>query len=205
MRCGFCHNPHLVLEPESSEQIQEDEIIKFLKKREPVLDALTISGGEPLLQKGLFSFLSRVKEETKLLVKLDTNGSFPKRLSQIIDTGLVDYSAMDVKTSPAKYSELAGMKIDFGLIAESANILKSGGVDYELRTTCIPGYAELEDIQAIGKEISGVKNYYLQQYVNSTDLISQDFANLTPYGVEHLESLRHAVLDFSENCSIRGV
>ncbi len=204
MRCGYCHNPHLVINPDSSEKIEEDELIAFLKKRGPLLDAITISGGEPLLRKRLFSFISRIKEETPLLVKLDTNGLLPQKLSEAIDTELIDYFAMDMKTSPSKYAELAGVKMDFGRIVESANILKDRGVEYELRTTCIPGYAELEDIKEIGEEISGVKNYYLQQYVNTEELICNNFMELEPYSTDHLESLRDEVLKFSENCTIRG-
>jgi len=205
LRCGYCHNPHLAVNPESLEKIDEEEIIKYLVKRKNLLDSVTISGGEPLLQKRLLSFINRVKEAAGLLVKIDTNGCFPDVLGDIICSGYVDYVAMDMKTSPQKYSKLTGTDFDFQKLMDSLNVLKDSGVEYELRTTCVPDFVTLEDIQSIAERTGRVKNYYLQQYVSSNELISEGFRNIIPYGTKDLEVLKLEVLKFADNCKIRGI
>ncbi len=204
LRCGYCHNPHLVIDPESHKKLDETEIINFLIKRKGLLDSVTISGGEPLLQKGLLSFMERVKESTGMMIKLDTNGSLPGNLKSVAGSGLLDYVALDIKTSPAKYPGLTGVDFKFENIIETLSILRDRGIDFEIRTTCVPGYVAIDDISLIGCETGRVSRYYLQQYVVDNDLISGDFMKIEPYGIDYLQLLRTEALKFSDNCVIRG-
>ena len=132
-RCPFCHNAGLVTHIDEG-AFSEEEVLAYLKKRKGVLDGVCVTGGEPLLQPGLPRFLERVKEEG-YAVKLDTNGSFPARLKELVCGGLVDYVAMDIKNAPEKYAETAGAAVRLEDIRESVSLLLSGAVDYEFRTT----------------------------------------------------------------------
>lgn len=170
-RCPFCHNSALVVE-KPIDAISTEEIFSFLKKRIGVLDGVCVTGGEPLLQKDVSEFLKRVKS-FGYSVKLDTNGSFPEKLSSLIEEKLVDYVAMDVKNSPDRYVFTAGERVDVNKIDESVALLKSGVVDYEFRTTIIKGHHDEESVASLAEWIKGAKRYYLQNFVDSGALIGK--------------------------------
>ena len=172
MRCPFCHNAPLVLGNDFEKQHDEwDEIIQFLRTRTKLLDAVCISGGEPTLQKGLKSRISEIKT-LGFLVKLDTNGTNPRVIKELVDANLVDYIAVDIKNSPAKYALTAGVEnFDLSPVQESVEFLLSSSVDYEFRTTVVKEFHDENDFLAIAKWLQGAKQYFLQQFVDSGNLI----------------------------------
>lgn len=168
-RCPFCHNAGLVTE--STQYEITEEVLNFLKSRQGILEGVCITGGEPLLQEGIEDFMRAVKE-MGYLIKLDTNGSFPARLKDLCKKGLVDYVAMDIKNSQKKYAATAGKKLfDLSSVTESVEFLKKGSVPYEFRTTVTKNFHTMEDLLDIASWISGCDSYYLQQFVNSGNLI----------------------------------
>ena len=199
-KCPFCHNARLVIK--EVDLIDEDEILSYLNKRRGILDGVCISGGEPMLQSDLFDFIKKVKD-LGLLVKLDTNGYFPDKLKEAIDQGLVDYVAMDIKNCREKYALTAGNdKIDIANIEKSVAILMSSGIDYEFRTTVTRELHTKEDFTKIGEWIKGAKRYYIQNFVDSHELISDTSSPLDSQG---LKALLEAVLPYVPNAELRGV
>ena len=170
LRCPFCHNATLVLEPHDSQNM-EDEVLEYLTRRRGLLDGVCITGGEPLLQPDLIDFMKKVKE-LGLAIKLDTNGSFPQRLKTILDTGLVDYVAMDVKSSPEGYAKAIGCEMDFSSFAESIALIKSSGIPHEFRTTAVKGIHSPEDFERIS-ELLGDEPYFIQGFVDSGNLLGE--------------------------------
>ena len=172
-RCPFCHNNSLVnVGGEQIAELSQEEITEFLKKRKNMLEGVCITGGEPLLQAGLVEFIKQVKE-LGYKVKLDTNGAFPDKLMQLVNEGLVDYVAMDVKNSRDLYYKTAGCAVDMDDVCRSVDFLKSGVVDYEFRTTVTGTFHTEKSIEDVAKWLSGAKRWYLQQFVNSGDLIDK--------------------------------
>lgn len=204
LRCGYCHNPELALNFPALEKIEEGDVLVFLEKRKGLLDGITVSGGEPAIDRGLIPFLEKVRS-LGLSVKLDTNGFFPRVISECIEKKLLDYVALDVKTSPEKYPALTGKPVDFSDVLSTLNILRESSVDYEIRTTCVPGYITVDDINKIGKAAGRVKNYYLQQFVNRNILIDSGIKLLAPYTVDYLKELKSVAEKFSDFCAIRGI
>ena len=149
LRCPFCHNSVLVFPEPEDETMTEDAFFQFLDKRAGVLDGVAVTGGEPLLTPDVLPFLARIKE-TGFAVKLDTNGSFPKRLREAVETGLVDYVAMDIKNSPEKYAATCGLPVfDLSKVQESVRFLMNGSIPYEFRTTVVDEFHEAADMEAI--------------------------------------------------------
>jgi len=204
LRCGYCHNPDLACNSDKLEKIDDEEVFFFLEKRKGLIDGITLSGGEPTLDKDLFDFLRRVKG-MGLLVKLDTNGFSPSVIEQCLSEKLVDYIAVDLKTSPLKYSSLTKRDPDFSLIILTLDIIRKSGIEYEIRTTCVPGFVTIEDITLIGEAVGHVKKWYLQQFVNTHTLIDPESEKLSPYPVRYLEMMRDEALKFADRCSIRGI
>ncbi len=204
LRCGYCHNPDLALNSPILERIEDSEVLAFLEKRKGLIDGVTVSGGEPAMDRGLIPFLTSVKA-LGLSVKLDTNGFFPRVISECIEKNLIDYSAVDVKTSPEKYPSLTGKDISFDDVLSTLNILKNSAVDFEIRTTCVPGFVTVEDITKIGEAVGPVKKYYLQQFVNINNLLDSGIKLLTPYTVDYLKELKSEAEKFSDFCTIRGI
>jgi len=163
-RCPFCHNPELVIGPSSEvNNITEKEFFDFLKKRVGKLEGVCITGGEPLIQNDIIDFIKKIKKRG-FLVKLDTNGTRPDTLKKIIDQGIVDYIAMDIKSSPKKYKSAAGLKADVKRVKLSVDMIMNSGINYEFRTTVVPGLHNYKDFDEISKWIKGAKYYYLQEY-----------------------------------------
>lgn len=171
-RCPFCHNASLVTHI-NEVSVSEEEIFTYLARRKGLLDGVVVTGGEPLLQSGLEDFLTKVKS-LGYAVKLDTNGSFPSKLKALVNKGLVDYVAMDVKNSREKYARTIGVNNPpLDEIDESIKFLISGEVDYEFRTTVTAGLHTSTDIEKIAEWIKGAKKYFLQNFVDSGDLVSE--------------------------------
>jgi pyruvate formate lyase activating enzyme len=162
-RCPFCYNVDLVLRPECLPDLDESGLLQHLRPRVKFVDALVISGGEPTLQPDLIPFLSEVRQ-TGLKIKLDTNGYQPAVLGQCLERGLLDYVAMDIKSSPGKYARAAGVPVDVARIQQSIALLLHSSVDFEFRTTVVPGLVDADDVRAIVQLISGARRYYLQAF-----------------------------------------
>jgi len=198
-RCPFCHNASLVRG--EGEDIPEEEFFKYLSKREGIIDGVAVTGGEPILQPSLPDFLRRIKE-MGFLVKLDTNGSYPERLRSLLEEGLVDYVAMDIKSSPEGYNRAAGCKVDMEKVRESVELLLSDKVDYEFRTTVAKGAVLFEDMEGIGRLIHGAKRYYLQGFVDSGDILGEGAG---AYSKEEMEEMLEAVKKYVPSAELRGV
>ena len=165
-RCPFCHNAGLVLAPESEPLIETEEVLKVLRKRKGILDGVCVTGGEPTLDPGLTGLLAQIKE-LGYPVKLDTNGTRPALVRELVDAGLVDYVAMDIKNSQEKYAETAGIRHpDLESITRMVEYLKSGVVDYEFRTTAVRQFHDSDSFRAIGTWIQGARRYYIQNFVD---------------------------------------
>ena len=193
-RCPFCHNGGLVLDPDSQPAIPEEEVLKFLQKRRGILQGVCITGGEPTLQPDLEDFICKVKE-MGYLVKLDTNGSRPEVLKSLLEKGLLDYVAMDIKASRENYAYAAGVRVSddaagmcttaaktpsavhvhvslLEKIRASVELLKNGTVPYEFRTTVVKGIHTSEEFDAIGQWLAGCRAYYLQAYRENENILA---------------------------------
>jgi len=185
MTCDYCHNKEFM----NSERLKDEKtIMEFLKCRKNVLDGVVISGGEPTLQKDLPDFCRKIKELTNLKIKIDTNGTNPKMLMQLIEEKLIDYIAMDIKAPKEKYKLLTG--IDYNHIEDSIRIVKM--FNGEFRTTVFPLLSE-EDIIKI-HEISKPKQLYLQQFVPTRT------CNIKPYDSEFILNISKKL-----GCEVRGL
>ena len=201
MRCPFCHNYELV-DGSAPPIMEEEELFAFLEKRKGLLDGVAFTGGEPCLQKNLPDLMKRVKQ-MGYSIKLDTNGNHPDMLRRMMEEGLLDYVAMDIKNSPDKYALTAGLRqIDMGPIRESVKMLMEGPVNYEFRTTCVAQFHEEEDFVKIGEWLEGAKAYFLQSF---TDRDSVPFGHLTAPTREEIYTFCRTVQRFIPNTHVRGV
>ena len=202
LRCPFCHNALLVTETAELEEIPEEDIFALLKKRRGILDGVAITGGEPLLQKDIRTFIEKVRA-LGFKVKLDTNGTFPGKLKELVTDGLVDYVAVDVKNCREKYAKTAGADgVDLDAVEETVAFLLENRVPYEFRTTVVKEFHTAEDIVKIGRWICGAENYYLQNFVDSGNLIGTGMNAVTK---AELIAMRDAVRPFVKNVQVRGV
>lgn len=201
-RCPFCHNAALVTHIDKESYLDIDEVLAYLKKRQGLLDGVVITGGEPLLQDGIEDFIAEIKS-LGYSVKLDTNGSFPEKLISIVEKGLVDYVAMDIKNSKEKYGMTVGLKnFDIAPIERSVDFLLQGKVDYEFRTTIVKGLHTLDDVQDIVVWLKGAHKYFLQNFVDSGDLISD---GLEPVSALLLKEMREKATETIPSVEIRGI
>lgn len=198
-RCPFCHNASLVLG--HGDRIEIEEFFSFLRLRKGILDGVAVTGGEPLLQPEIASFIQQIKE-MGFLVKLDTNGSFPQKLRELVGNHLVDYVAMDIKSSKKGYARTAGCAVDLESICESVDYLLGAPVEYEFRTTAAKGLVDPEDFAEIGQWIQGAQQYFIQGFVDSGDLLG---SGVCAYTKEEMEGLRNIVLPYVPSASLRGV
>ena len=200
--CPFCQNAELVTGHQQLSNIPEAEILGFLQERRGFLDGLVISGGEPTLQPDLGPWLAQIRE-IGLAIKLDTNGYRPQALASLIQNGLVDFVAMDIKSVPQRYHEAAGVPVDLARIQESLSILRSSGVAHELRTTVVPGIINPEDMDALAKFIAGDSPYALQQY-RPEGVLRPEFQGLTPYPISILEKMAARLCALGIPAIVRG-
>lgn len=201
-RCPFCHNARLVTEGNEDEQYGEDMVLSYLKKRVGILDGVCITGGEPLLHKELPDFIRKVKA-LGYQVKLDTNGSFPGILKSLVNEGLLDYVAMDVKNAMERYGETIDVPdFDTAPIEESIDFLLEGHVAYEFRTTVVAEFHTTQDIVSIAKRIQGAPKYFLQNFVDSGCLIGE---NLHSVDKNVMENMQNAARKHLSEVSLRGL
>ena len=202
-RCPFCHNALLVLPERLAQDTNEEQVLTFLKKRTGILDGVAITGGEPLIHKEIPAFLEKVKA-LGFSIKLDTNGSFPDMLESIVKAGLADRVAMDIKNSPERYAETIGLDhFDIAPVERSKEFLMSCGIDYEFRTTVVKGIHTEESLLGAAQWIAGAKEYYLQQFKDSGDVIAID--GLSAFDEKEMHALAGAVARFVPSVKVRGV
>lgn len=200
-RCPYCHNPELVDCGLFLSPIPEEEIFSFLEKRKGKIDAVEITGGEPTLQKGLADFAGKIKN-MGYLVKLDTNGSNPGVIENMVSEKLVDYIAMDIKAPLQKYGEIVRADIDIRKIERSINLIMQSGLDYEFRTTLVRSLLSKEDIIDIGKTIQDAKRYVLQKFVPSKTL-DDKFLNENTFSMSDLKFLCKKLRSYVVECIMR--
>lgn len=201
LRCPFCHNASLADLHSVDAALTEGELLSFLQSRTGLLDGVCFTGGEPTVHDGLPDLMRKVRE-MGFAIKLDTNGTDPERLSALLREGLLDYVAMDIKNSPARYAETCGGVECIEAVRDSVDVLRASVVDYEFRTTlCHPLHA-VEDMRQIGEWIQGAPRYFLQQFVDSGNLLGSGMA---PLSADEMNQMRDAVLPYVPNTQIRGM
>jgi pyruvate formate lyase activating enzyme len=176
-RCPFCHNSSLVVRAGEVDEIPMESFLSYISKRKGLLDGVAITGGEPLLNPDIDELMRKIRAEG-LLIKLDTNGAYPDRLEALLDEGLVDYVAMDIKNTKEKYALTAGLdeSFDISTIERSIDVIMKKAPDYEFRTTVVRELHTPEDLVAISEWITDAKNYFLQKYVDSGDILAEGFS-----------------------------
>lgn len=202
MRCPFCHNSGLVLQPEAQPGIDGQEVLAFLRKRQGILEGVCITGGEPTLWPELEDFIYKVRE-LGYLVKLDTNGYRPRVLARLLDLGLLDCAAMDIKASRERYGAACGLPdVELSFIEESVELLKGAAIPYEFRTTAVKGIHSKEEFTAIGQWLEGSRAYYLQNYRDSEQVMQKGFSG---FDRRELEEMRRRVAEYVPQAALRGV
>lgn len=203
MRCPFCHNASLVVRADEQKPYTHEEIMYFLKKRQGILDGVAITGGEPTLMPYLPDFMAEVRE-LGYKIKLDTNGTRPEVLRAVIERGLVDYVAMDIKNCRKKYGETIGFDSSYDLtpIDESIAVLMEGKADFEFRTTVSKTFHTPDDIKKIGEWLAGKEKFFLQQFKDSGDVIGE---GVEGYSEDEMKALLDKILPFVPNAQVRGV
>ena len=200
-RCPFCHNALLVTEMDDIEYT-EKEIFQHLERRKGVIEGVAVTGGEPLLQKDIERFLYELKC-AGVCVKLDTNGSFPGKLKDILALSLVDYVAMDIKNSKEKYAQTIGLQsFDISTVEESIELLQNSGVDYEFRTTVTSNFHTVEDMRSIAQWLQGSPRYFLQNFVDSGMLIDSTCKGVSK---SEMKEMLCAVREFIPAAELRGI
>lgn len=201
-RCGFCHNPELVL-PEKFPPLNnlEKEFFQHLSRRKGKLEGVCITGGEPTIQPDLLSFIKKIRA-MGFLVKLDSNGSQPQVLEKIIKEKLVDFIAMDIKSSQAGYDKAIGLNFDLKKIKKSVKLIMESSLDYEFRTTVVPGIHSEKDFEEIGKWLKGAKVYYLQEY-RERHILDQNLKSKTAGKTLDLQKIKQILEVYLEKVGIR--
>lgn len=198
-KCPFCQNSSLI---KTNTIIEEKEVFDYLEKRKNILDGVCISGGEPLIQKDLKIFIKRVKD-MGFKVKLDTNGSFPLKLEELLDENLIDYVAMDIKNDFENYSKTAGLEdVDIQNIKKSIKIIENSNIDYEFRTTIIKEFHNVDNILKICKYIKEESKYYLQNFIDSEDVLQK---GLTGFNKKELTNILNKINKEYSNVEIRNM
>jgi len=200
-RCPFCHNGALVVGDLKEQQIDIEEVFDYIEKRKGMIDAVCITGGEPTLQKDLIDVYRRVKK-LGLKTKLDSNGLKPEVIKELLDENLLDYVAMDIKNSRAKYAMTVGLdSVDLGNIDKSIEILKSSNINYEFRTTLIKEFHTVEDMEEISEWIKGAKNYFIQKYKDNDGCLGHGFNEVD---IDDLEAYKKPFEGKVQNFGVRG-
>jgi pyruvate formate lyase activating enzyme len=207
-RCDFCYNPSLVIhEKFPKELMSEESFFDFLESRKNLLEAVVITGGEPTLHKDLNLFIKKIKE-MGFLVKLDSQGSSPKFLKQILDEGNVDYVAMDIKSPIERYNEVTNSRFDPNTILESIKIIMdyanlNKNFDYEFRTTVVEDQLKKEDFKKMGEMIKGSRLYYLQKFQPKEDLNNPDFSKRKAYSDNEMNEFKEIMENYVEKVFVR--
>lgn len=200
MRCGYCHNPELVLPERYEQPLGMDDVCDFLERRRGKLDAVVVSGGEPTAHDDLPELAEYIKELGYLL-KLDSNGTNPDMLAGLIERRLIDYIAMDIKGPLGKYSEVAARPVDTTAISRSIRLILASGLPHEFRTTIVKSQLTPNDIEDIGRLVQGAERFALQAFVPGKTLNAQ-LARQRPYTDDEMESLRHIMQEYVTTCVV---
>lgn len=202
-RCPFCHNASLVLPERLARDTDEEQVLSFLRKRQGILDGVAVTGGEPLLHRELPELLEKIRG-LGYKIKLDTNGSFPDALEDVVRARLVDRVAMDIKNSPELYAASVGVEgFDLAPVERSKDFLLRGEVEYEFRTTVVKSLHTEQGLVSAAKWIAGAKEYYLQQFKDSGDVISA--GGLGAFDEKEMHSLADAVRAYVPSVQVRGI
>ncbi len=219
-RCQFCYNPMLVKPGYTGGKVSnkpsvgdgqgqkghplitEDDLFAFLDKRKGKLNAVVITGGEPTLHQDLPEFIIKIRK-LGYKIKLDTNGTNPNMIKDLINRRLIDYIAMDIKGPLDKYEKVTGVKTDLMKIKESITIIMKSGLPYEFRTTVVPDLIGLKDIASIGKLIKGASKWYLQVFKSDIDLVNPEFNNIKSYNDSEMEEIKLIAREYVEFCKVR--
>ena len=203
LRCPYCHNPELVIDKfENDSSFSEAYVLDFLKKRVGKLDGVVVTGGEPLIQKGILDFIHRIKD-MGFLVKLDTNGMLPGKLKDALGTGDIDCVAMDVKYSKEGYRTFSGLKGVNKKIQESIDLILSSGLDYEFRTTYVKGIHTKESVEEISKMIKGSKDYFIQNF-RSGKTIDMELSPQNSFTDKELKEFKKIASQYIPKVKIRN-
>ncbi len=200
MRCGYCHNPELVLPERYTDTIPTSDILQFLSSRVGKLQGVVVSGGEPTMHDDLPEFIKQIKA-LGFLVKLDTNGTNPTMLEQLFGGHLLDYVAMDIKGAPDNYQTIVAYPIDMAAILSSIELIKQSGVDHEFRTTVVKSQISWDDFDEIGRLIKGSPRYALQKFVSGRTLNPQ-FRRETTYSDDEFNELKHKMENYVDVCVV---
>ena len=201
-RCPYCHNPELVDPTRYVGALEEEQLWEFLQRRLHKLDAVVITGGEPTLHDGLELFIEKIKT-MGFLVKLDTNGSNPRVLKNLLSENRLDYVAMDIKAPLEKYSEVTRMPVDVKRIEESITLIRQSHLDHEFRTTIAKNLLSEDDVLSIAKMLRGEKLYFLQNCVPTKVLDPHFLAEFVPYTREELQNMAQLAQSYVEKCFVR--
>lgn len=202
-RCPFCHNADLVLNPLSLPSFPLDYLLSYFDSRKGWLEAVCVSGGEPLFHEDVDVFLEVAKDRS-LLVKIDTNGAFPERLERLVEKGLLDCVAMDIKAPLGKYKEAAAATVDTDGLVRSIEIIRNSGLDYIFRTTVVPGFLDADDLEEIGHLLKGSELFQIQQFVPKNTL-DKKLEKIKPYSRHELEAMAERVNPYFRKVRIEGV
>ncbi|MBU0701050.1 anaerobic ribonucleoside-triphosphate reductase activating protein [bacterium] len=204
LRCPYCHNSGLILNPEQYKTIPFETIRDYLIKQQGWIDGVCLSGGEPCMYEDLPDFIKRLRDES-VLIKLDTNGSFPEMLQRLLDMKLIDYIAMDIKSPLDTYAQMTGINDEkIGeRIKQSIRIVMDSRVDYEFRTTVVPFLHTKEILVTMAESIKGASKYALQSFV-PRDPIDHEYLKITPFTDDQMRDMQHAVLPYVQRCVVRG-
>lgn len=204
-RCGFCHNPELVKQ-DTLPDIPKEEVLDFLNKRKALLEGVCFTGGEPLLtlEKG---FLQKIKG-MGYFIKLDTNGSFPEKMQELLQSGLIDFVSMDIKTAPDKYSALTNSDVETKKIEQSIRLISGSDINYEFRTTVLMSHHDEKTVQGMLEWVHGISGkiscFVLQGFKNSGKLMSKEYSKENNTTETHLKSLKKITLPYCKNVQIRN-
>ncbi len=206
-RCPWCYSSELVLPLKivSQPRFSEKEFFDFLRQRQGLLEGVVVCGGEPTINKDLPQFIEKIKN-LGFSVKLDTNGSNPRMLKDLADTKLIDYVAMDIKSSSSNqiYENILGEGVKMENIKESVEFLKNGNLDFEFRTTVVPGIHKKEEFLEIAKWIGGENvKYYLQNF-RAEKTIDPEFEKVKPFSKEFLEEIAKEISPYFKLCQLRA-
>lgn len=202
LRCPFCHNASLALNPASVDEIDEEKFFSFLRKRKGILDGVCITGGEPLINTDIENFMLRIKQ-LGFKVKIDTNGTLPVRLKSVVENGLVDYVAVDIKNSKKLYEITVGVSyFNTSPVEKTVDYLMSGNIPYEFRTTVTRTFHTENSMRELSEWIKGAKRYFLQNFVNSGDLINPQIEGYSP---EEMQKMLDIVKPNIPSAQIRGI
>jgi len=200
-RCPYCSEKEIIFDFIPMPKVSEDQVIAFLHPRMGFLDGVCVTGGEPTIHRELPAFLERLKSIGSL-VKLDTNGSHPKRLGHVLGRKFVDYVAMDIKTPLKRYTETVGYRITPEELLDSIQLIRRSGVDYEFRTTAVPGIVDGGDLEEIAKTLAGSKRYVLQGFKPGST-ISDDCKSVQPYSLVEMRQFVDRVSPYFADVALR--